>query len=96
MAVCCGLFGFSSITDAQQVTLPRRIGVLLSGLSPNSEEAKAFRRGITDAGYSEGHDVVIEWRSASGDYARLPQLAADLHANASTHPRQEPLHGRGS
>jgi hypothetical protein len=26
----------------------------------------------------EGRDVVIEWRSAEGDYARLPQLAADF------------------
>jgi putative ABC transport system substrate-binding protein len=29
-------------------------------------------------GCVEGRDVVIEWRSANGDYARLPQLAADL------------------
>jgi putative ABC transport system substrate-binding protein len=31
-----------------------------------------------DAGYVEGRDVVIEWRSAMGDYARIPELAADL------------------
>ena len=39
---------------------PRRVGVLLVGLSPESKEAKQFRLGLRDAGYSEGRDVVIE------------------------------------
>ena len=39
---------------------------------------QAFRQGLRDAGYAEGRDVVIEWRSAGGDYARVPELAADL------------------
>jgi putative ABC transport system substrate-binding protein len=34
---------------AQQVT-PRRIGVLLVGLAPDSKEAKQFRLGLRDAG----------------------------------------------
>ena len=63
---------------AQQPALPRRIGVLLVALSPESKEAQAFRQGLRDAGYAEGRDVVIEWRSANGDYARVPELAADL------------------
>src|SRR3954447_19062733 len=62
----------------QRVTSPRRIGVLLVGLSSESKEAKQFRLGLRDLGYSEGRDVVIEWRSANGDYDRLPNLVADL------------------
>jgi len=46
---------------AQQVRLPYRIGVLLVGLSPESNEAKQFRLGLRDAGYFEGRDLVIEW-----------------------------------
>ena len=64
--------------DARQPASPRRIGVLLAAFSPESKEAQAFRQGLRDAEYVEGRDVVIEWRSADGDYALLPELAADL------------------
>ena len=63
---------------AQQAASPRRIGVLLVASSPESKLAQQFRQGLLDAGYAEGRDVVIEWRSASGDYARVPELVADL------------------
>ena len=36
--------------SAQQVRAPRRIGVLLVGLSPESKELKHFRLGLRDAG----------------------------------------------
>ena len=55
-----------------------RIGVLLVLLSPTGQEAQAFRQALRETGYVEGRDVVIEWRSAAGDYTRAPQLAADL------------------
>ncbi|MGQ0578650.1 MAG: ABC transporter substrate-binding protein [Betaproteobacteria bacterium] len=63
---------------AQQPPSPRRIGVLLQASSPESKEVQAFRQGLRDAGYAEGRDVVIEWRSASGNYDLIPELAADL------------------
>ena len=64
--------------QAQQTASPHRIGVLLVGLLPESKPAKHFRLGLRDAGYLEGRDVVIEWRSANGDYDRVPALIADL------------------
>ncbi len=78
VAVCLGSFGQPDPADAQQPALPRHIGVLLVARSPESKEAQAFREGLRDAGYSEGRDVVIEWRSANGDYDRIPELAAEL------------------
>jgi putative ABC transport system substrate-binding protein len=73
-----GIFAAPLAAEAQQTASRRRIGVLFVLLSPAGKEAQAFRQGLRDAGYVEGRDVVIEWRSANGDYARLPQLAADL------------------
>jgi putative ABC transport system substrate-binding protein len=73
-----GLFGLASAADAQQPAALRRIGVLLVTFSPESKEAQAFRQGLRDAGYSEGRDVVIEWRYAKGDYDRVAELAAEL------------------
>jgi putative ABC transport system substrate-binding protein len=78
LAACLGSLHFPSPADAQQSGLPRHIGVLLVVFSPEGKEAQAFREGLRDAGYAEGRDVVIEWRSANGDYARVPELVADL------------------
>ena len=78
LAAYLGSFGLTAAADAQQPASPRRIGVLLGGFSPESKEAQAFRQGLRDAGYSDSRDVVIDWRSANGDYARVPTLVADL------------------
>ena len=78
LAACLAPFDLAGAARAQQPTAPRRIGVLLVAHSPEGEVAQAFRQGLRDAGYLEGRDVVIEWRSPSGDYARVPELVADL------------------
>jgi putative tryptophan/tyrosine transport system substrate-binding protein len=77
-----GPLSFPAPVDAQKPAAPRHIGVLLVSWSLESKIAHAFRQGLRDAGYTEGRDVVIEWRTTSGDYtrdyARLPTLAAEL------------------
>ena len=80
LAACFAFAALSipCVSDAQQTASHRRIGVLLVGRSPESEEVLDFRQSLRDAGYQEGRDVVIEWRSTEGDYDRLPQLAAEI------------------
>ena len=78
LAACLGWHGLASAADAQQTASPRRIGVLLAGFSLESKETREFQQGLRDVGYTEGRDVVIEWRSANGDYDRIPELVADL------------------
>jgi putative tryptophan/tyrosine transport system substrate-binding protein len=55
------------------------IGFLHSG-SPeqNVERLAAYRRGLSEAGFVEGQNVVIEYRWAAGQNDKLPAMAADL------------------
>ena len=52
----------------------------LSNESPqaDTDRAAGFRKGLSETGFLEGQNVAVEYRWAEGDYARLPELAADL------------------
>jgi putative ABC transport system substrate-binding protein len=39
---------------------------------------EAFKRGLAELNFVEGRNVVIDYRWANGDYAKLPGLAAEL------------------
>jgi putative tryptophan/tyrosine transport system substrate-binding protein len=65
-------------TRAQKSAIPV-IGYLNLG-SPESDAPRltGLRRGLNQAGYVEGRNVVIEYRWAGNQADRLPALAADL------------------
>jgi putative ABC transport system substrate-binding protein len=68
-----------ALAQAQQQTKVYRIGFLATiSFSAVSARTNAFQQGMRDLGYVEGKSIVIEWRSAEGNFDRLADLAAEL------------------
>lgn len=64
---------------AQQQGKVWRIGILeTQSTSMNVANLNAFRQGLSELGYVEGKNLVIEYRSADGRGDRFPALAAEL------------------
>ena len=63
------------VTHAQQ---PIPVIGVLCGTRFDQGELAAVRKGLVETGYIEGSNILIEYRSAEGDYKRLPALAAEL------------------
>jgi putative ABC transport system substrate-binding protein len=61
---------------AQQPAMPV-VGFLRSGTLPY-DRVTAFRQGLKEAGFVEGQNVAIEYRSDESQTERLPLLVADL------------------
>ena len=55
------------------------IGYLSGWSSGDAPEYLAnFRKGLAEAGYVEGRNVVVEYRFADGHFQQIPDLVADL------------------
>ena len=62
----------------QQAALP--VVALITGGAPEASvrRAASFRNGLSETGYVEGRNVVVEYHWLEGHYDRLPALMADL------------------
>src|SRR5882724_12742325 len=68
------------LADAQQPTKIPRIGFLAVSGDPNTPGpwVEAFRHGLRDLGYTEGKNVLVEYRYIEGKLDRIPSLVAEL------------------
>jgi len=71
-----GAVTWSPGARAQPAAMPV-IGWLDSGSRPSAAGAVAFRKGLSELGYVEGHNVIIEYRGAE-QYEQLLALANEL------------------
>jgi putative ABC transport system substrate-binding protein len=77
VSLLVGAAGIWPVALRAQQRSPPRVG-LLCGTKFDDQELEAVRQGLREAGYTEGKNVSIEYRSAEGQYDRLPALAAEL------------------
>jgi putative ABC transport system substrate-binding protein len=68
----------SFIAGAQQPAMP--IIGFLNSASPDgfADRLRGFRQGLTDSGFVEGQNAVVEYRWAENQIEHLPELADDL------------------
>src|SRR2546425_12294178 len=80
IAAACVLFSAPLAVEAQQPGKVYRVGILTDKASDPAEARlwQAFRLGLRELGWIEGRNILIEFREAEGNFARLPELAADL------------------
>ena len=64
-------------TEAQQPAKIPRVGILFMG-GREQPHLEAFKQGLKEHGYSEGKNIVLEYRYAGGKYDRLPDLAQEF------------------
>jgi putative tryptophan/tyrosine transport system substrate-binding protein len=77
MAIAAGAAAWPFTARAQQ---PMPVVGYLGSASPEAwaTRLKAFRQGLSEAGFDEGRNLAIEYRWAEGNLDRLPQLASEL------------------
>ena len=78
-ALCATLSALCNPARAQQLAKTPRIGILeLGSPSASASQIKAFQQGLRERGYTEGKNIILEYRYADGKLDRLPELAAEL------------------
>src|SRR5262245_39618959 len=69
-----------SLVEAQQATKIPRIGYVSTTGDPSSpgDQVEAFRQGLRDLSYTEGKNILVEYRYIEGKIDRTSGLVAEL------------------
>ena len=67
--------GSLGVVNAQPAAKIPRIGIIAPGKSPQLE---ALRHGLRDFGYTEGQNLLIDYRYVEGKHDRIPEVVAEL------------------
>ena len=76
--LCSGIAAWPLAAYAQQVSEPRRIGVLGADATVWRPWAAAFVARLRELGWIAGDNIAIEYRWAEGSSARVSEIAADF------------------
>src|SRR5216684_7204813 len=66
------------VARAQQPALSVAGVVDAGSADASADRVRAFRKGLSEAGYVEGQNVTVEYHWLEGRFDRLPALVADL------------------
>jgi ABC-type uncharacterized transport system substrate-binding protein len=75
--LCALLLALCFPAEAQQSGKIPRVGVLFIG-GRNQPHLESFKQGLKERGYTEGKNILLDYRYAEGNVDRLPSLAAEL------------------
>src|SRR5919109_1437872 len=71
------LLALSLPAEAEQAGKIPRVGILFIG-GRDQPHLEAFKQGLRERGYTEGKNIVLDYRYAEGSVDRLASLAAEL------------------
>src|SRR5262249_24456484 len=78
LATLGGAAAWPLAARAEQAAVPV-VGFINLGVADASANGVAvFRKGLSEAGYAEGQNVIVEYHWLEGHYERLPAVLADL------------------
>ena len=79
LVLCASCAALPSATPRVEApAAPPRIGFLSASAPGQSFVEEPFRAGLRDVGYTEGQNIVVEYRYAAGQEGRARELALDL------------------
>ena len=81
LAFCALLLApcFSSLAQRPPEKIPR-VGILFMG-GRDQPHLQQLKQGLRERGYSEGKNIILEYRYAEGRYDKLTELAKELVGN---------------